>query len=298
MKSLLREPLVHFLLIGAALFLVFELFNDPAGSESDRIVITPGQVQFLKANFTRTWQRSPSDQELQGLIDSHVHEEIFYREALALGLDRDDGIIRRRLQQKLEFMSDDLAGVAAPSDEQLQQFLATHPERFRTEPQVAFRHVFLNSDQRGKSAMAEAGLLLSQLTDPANATDPDTLGDDLMLPKSFDLSPASEIASLFGETFSNAIMKIEPGHWAGPISSGYGLHLVLVSEQVAGRVPELAEVRKVVEQEWAAVHKKELKEALYRKFREKYTVVFEQPATERNPLQAVSEARAAQEKQK
>ena len=297
MKSLLREPLVHFLLIGAALFLVFGLFNDPAGPQSDRIVITPGQIEFLKANFTRTWQRSPSEQELQGLIKSHVREEIFYREALALGLDRDDGIIRRRLKQKLEFMSDDLAAVATPSDEQLRTFLETHPERFRLEPQVAFRHIFFNIDQRGNIALDEAGRLRAELSDSGNTTDPDTSGDSLMLPKSFDLSPASEIARLFGESFSIEIMKIEPGQWAGPIRSGYGLHLVLVSEKIDGKLPELDEVREVVEQEWSAAHKKELRENIYKKFREKYTVVFEQPTNGANTIQALSAAQAAQEKQ-
>ena len=112
MKILLREPLVHFLIIGAALFLLFGLFNNPAGPQSGRIVITTGQIDYLKANFTRTWQRSPIEKELQGLIDSYVRDEIFYREALAMGLDRDDAVIRRRLKQKLEIMSDDLAGMS------------------------------------------------------------------------------------------------------------------------------------------------------------------------------------------
>jgi hypothetical protein len=298
MKSLLREPLVHFLLIGAALFIAFGLFNDPVGRQSDRILITSGQIEFLKANFTRTWQRSPTEQELQGLISSHVREEIFYREALALGLDRDDGIIRRRLMQKLEFMSDDLAAVATPSDEQLGTFLETHPESFRIEPQAAFRQVYFNIDQRGNTALDEAGRVLAELSVAGDMTDPDTLGDNLMLPKSLPLSPASEIARMFGESFSIEIMKIEPGQWAGPIRSGYGLHLVLVSEQVDGRLPALDEVRELVEQEWSAVHRKELKEAIYKKFREKYTVVFEQPPAGANPIQVISGVQAAQEVQK
>lgn len=298
MKSLLREPLVHFLLIGAALFFAFGLFNDPSGPQSGRIVITPGQIEYLKANFTRTWQRSPTEQESQGLIDSYVRDEIFYREALAFGLDRDDTVIRRRLKQKLEFMSDDLAGVATPSDEQLRNFLETHPESFRSEPQVAFRHIFLNIDQRGNTVIDEADRLLAQLSDAGNTADPDTLGDSLMLPKSLELSPVSEISRLFGESFSIDIMKVKPGQWIGPIKSGYGLHLVLVSEQVEGRLPELDEVREVVEREWFAAHRKELKESIYNKFREKYTVVFEQPANGAKPLQAVSEAQAAPGKQK
>ncbi len=111
MKFFLREPLVHFLLIGATLFLIFAIFDDPAGPQSSRIVITDGQIEYLQASFARTRQHTPTEQELRGLIDDYVREEIFYREALALGLDKDDTVIRRRLRQKLELMSDDLAGL-------------------------------------------------------------------------------------------------------------------------------------------------------------------------------------------
>jgi hypothetical protein len=298
MKSLWREPLVHFLIIGAALFLLFGLFNNPAGPQSGRIVITSGQTDYLKANFTRTWQRSPTEQELQGLTDSYVRDEIFYREASAMGLDRDDSVIRRRLKQKLEIMSDDLAGVAIPSDDDLRQFLLTHPESFFHEPQAAFRHIFLNTDQRGNAAMDEAARLLAELSTPGNTTNPDTLGDSLMLPRSFDLSAASVIAGFFGEHFSLEIMKLKPGHWAGPIMSGYGLHLVLVSQLIEGRLPELAEVREEVEREWFVSHRKELKENLYKKLREKYTVVFELPDDKGESIPAVSETQAVKEQQR
>lgn len=297
MKSLLREPLVHFLLIGAALFVAFGLFNDPAGPGSERIVITSGQIDYLKANFTRTWQRPPTEQELQGLINSYVREEIFYRESMALGLDKDDQVIRRRMNQKLEMMSDDLAGVAIPSDEDLRQFLQTHPESFRKEPQVAFRHIFLNWNERGNDAFDKADRLLAELSDADSKADPDTLGDTLMLPMSFELTNVSEISSLFGKSFGQELISVEPGKWAGPIRSGYGLHLVLVTSKIDGRLPELDEIRNVVEREWLAAHKKELKESIYNRLREKYTVVFEQPANEKKLPQAVSEAQAAQEKQ-
>jgi hypothetical protein len=297
MNSLLREPLLHFLLIGAALFVVFGLLNNPAGPGSERIVITPGQIDFLKANFTRTWQRPPTEMELQGLVDSFVREEILYREALALGLDRDDKIIRRRLKQKLEFMSDDLAEVATPSDEELRQFLQSRPEIFRREPQVAFRHIFLDSNERGKGAFDEADRLLEELTDDNSKPDPDILGDTLMLPMSFDLTTVSQISRLFGKSFGQELLSVEPGKWTGPIRSGYGIHLVMITDRIDERLPELDEIRDVVEREWVAVRKKELKESIYNKLRDKYTVVFEQPANEKKPLQAVSEAQAAQETQ-
>lgn len=302
MKNLWREPLVHFLIIGAVLFLLFGLFNNPAGPQSGRIVITMGQIDFLKANFTRTWKRSPSEKELQGLIKSHLRNEIFYQEALTMGLDRDDPVIRQRLKQKLEIMSDDLAGMVIPTDEELSQFLATHPKNFIIEPQVAFHHVFVSYDQRGYSARDEAVRLLAQLSKEGNITKPDklpdTIGDNLMLPRSFDLSSASVVARFFGESFSRDIIKIKPGQWAGPIESGYGLHLVWVDQHVKGRLPKLSEIRGTVEQEWSVVHKKELKDNLYKKLREKYTITFEQPENKEKSIGKLSEAKATTEQKK
>jgi len=298
MKSLLREPLIHFLLIGAVLFVVFGMFNKPAGPGSERIVITPGQIEYLKANFSRTWQRPPTEKEMQGLVKSFVRDEILYREALSLGLDRDDNIIRRRLKQKLEFMSDDLAEVATPSDDKLREFLQSHPESFLQDPKVAFRHIYLDINQRGEGAFEEADRMLAELADENSKPDPDTLGDSLMLPRSFDLTSVSEISRLFGKSFVPGLLSLEPGKWTGPIRSGYGIHLILVTDKVDGRLPELDEIRDVVEREWVAVRKEELKESIYNKLREKYTVVFEQPPNEKKPFQAVTEVQAAQEKQK
>ena len=297
MKSLLREPLIHFLLIGAALFLLFEVFDDPVGPQSSRVVITNGQIAFLKASFTRIRQHSPTEQELQGLIDGYVREEIFYREALALGLEKDDPVIRRRLRQKLELMSDDLAGIIIPTDDQLQQFLETHPEIFKTEPRIAFRHVFLDVAQRGNAALEESARLLAVLSDAGSDSNPETLGDRLMLPKTFQLTHASEIAKLFGESFSIELNNITPGKWTGPVQSGYGLHLILVTEHVSGRLPRLDEIRETIEWEWTAAHRTELKENIYNELRGRYTIVFEQQTGGEKTVQAISEAQAAQENQ-
>ncbi len=297
MKSLSREPLIHFLFIGAVLFLLFELFNDPAGQQSNRVVVTNGQIEYLKASYARSRQRPPTEQELQGLVEGYVREEIFYREALALGLDKNDTVIRRRLKQKLELMSDDLVGIIVPSDEDLQHFLKIHPENFRTEPRIAFRHVYLNVYQRGNAVTDEAARLLAVLSDDGNKSDPDTLGDSIMLPKTFSLSPVSDIAKMFGKPFSLELIKSKPGQWTGPVQSGYGLHLILVTDQIAGRLPLLDEIREAVEWEWSAFHRKELKENIYNEFHEKYTVEFEQPVNGTRNIQAISAAQAAEEKQ-
>lgn len=297
MKSLLREPLIHFLLIGAALFLFFEVFDNPADQESSRVVITTGQIEYFKASYSRSRQRLPTELELQGLIDAHVREEIFYREALSLGLDKNDPIIRRRLQQKLELMSDDLVGIIIPSDEDLHHFLEIHADTFKTEPKIAFRHVYLNVAQHGNSVENEAARLLTLLSSEGIKTDPDTLGDRLMLPKTFNLTSINEIARMFGKPFSLELINSKHGQWVGPVQSGYGLHLIMITEYVAGRLPLLDEIRESVEWEWSAAHKAELKEDIYSTLRGKYTVVFEQPEIGAKNFQAIATAQASQENQ-
>ena len=276
MKSLLREPLVHFLLIGGALFLIFEMFSGPVGLQSNRIVVTPGQIEFLQANFTRTWQRPPTAQELKGLTDNYVLDEISYREATALGLDRDDPTIRSRMRLKLETLNEDIAAATAATDQELQTFLDQHPDSFRRESQVAFRQVYLNPDRRA-SLEADARALLAQLQAAGPEADLAGFGDSLLVATNdLPLSPVSDIGRLFGEQFGRQIVDLEPGRWQGPVKSGYGLHLVYVTEKEPARLPELAEVRNQVEREWIFARKKEMQEAMYKKLMEKYTIIIEQ----------------------
>lgn len=267
-----REPLVHFLLLGSALFVIYGLAGNRSADPSGRIVVTPGKIEQIVIGFSRTWQRPPTERELQGLIEDYIKEEIYYREALAMGLDRDDTIVRRRLRQKLEFLSEDLAEAKSPSDDELKAFLQKHPDRFRKDPKLAFRHVYVNADKRGKSADADARRMLAKLNAGAN---PDTLGDMFLLPFELELSDTREIARLFGEKFATQIQGVEPGRWAGPVESGYGLHLVLVRKREEGGVPELSEVREAAEREWLAAKRNEVKEAAYRALREKYAVTLE-----------------------
>jgi hypothetical protein len=297
MRALLREPLIHFLLIGATLFLVFGVFDDPAGPQSSRIVITNGQIEFLKARFAKTWQRQPTENELKELLNGHVREEILYREAMALGLDKDDSVVRRRMTQKLEFMGDDIAGITVPTDEDLRKYMEEHPENFRIEPRVAFRQIYIDVVKWGISADDEADRLLALLSDTESKPDPDTLGDRLMIPGAYNLLPVSEIAKIFGEPFSLELVKSKEGQWTGPIQSGYGLHLVLITEKVAGRLPELAEVREAVEWEWSSAHKKNVRENIYKKLREKYTIEFEEPANGTGNNQKVLAAQVVKEEQ-
>jgi hypothetical protein len=270
-----REPLVHFLAIGALLFLVFEWRG--SGPASRRIVITPGQVDSLAAGFARTWQRSPTDEELKGLIDEYVREEIATREAIGAGLDRDDTIIRRRLRQKMEFLAEDTIDASPPTDVELRTWLETHPDVYRPEPEVAFRQVLLSPDRRGARLDQDARAMLAQLATAGEDANIEALGDARLLPPEVDRVPRSDVVRLFGEGFADEILVVEPGRWVGPIRSGYGAHLVFVRERREGRIPSLDEVRPQVERDFIADRRRRELEATYKRLLDHYQVVIESP---------------------
>jgi hypothetical protein len=271
-----REPLVHFLAIGAGFFLLWHFIGDRVTAQPERIVITPGQIELLAQQWTRTHLRPPSAEELAGLVEQQIDEEILYREAVAMGLDRNDLVIRRRLAVKMEFLTDDAAAMVAPTDEQMQTFLNQHPDKFNVEPLTTFAQVYINRSQRGEGAAAEAERLLAFLNGKA---DPDwkTLGDPLPVPSEYEAATEAEVARLFGREFPKKISGLPAGRWSGPVESGYGLHLVFVRKRIAGRVPPLDEVRDAVLSEWRATQRLELNANLRRQRRARYAVTVEWP---------------------
>jgi hypothetical protein len=281
----LREPLVHFLAIGALLFLVFN-WRGGGGPSSSRIVITPGQIDSMVAGFVRTWQRPPTDQELKGLVDDYVREEMATREAMAIGLDRDDTVIRRRLRQKLEFVAEDTIDAAPATEAELQAWLGAHPELFTTEPQIAFRQVYLSPDRRGAAIDADARMLLARLAAAGPSAAIDHVGDVLMLPGEVSHASRTDVARQFGDEFADAILKVEPGRWTGPLRSGYGLHLVFVRERKDERLPGLAEVRPIVEREFLSDRRKRRLNEMYEQMLARYRVTVE-------PREAAAQAAAA-----
>jgi PPIC-type PPIASE domain len=277
LKRLLREPLVHFLLLGALLFLGSAWQGGGEGAGSNRIVVTPGVVDHLASGFQRTWRRPPNELELKGLIDEHVKEEIAAREALAMGLDRDDIVIKRRLRQKLEFLLVDDAAAAPPTEAELQAWLARHPEAFRVEPQLSFQQVLLRPERRGASAAADATKLLARLRAAGPEVATQDLGDASMLPAEAPLQPLREVANAFGQDFAAELLKLAPGQWSGPVESSFGLHLVLVRDRSAGAAADLATVRPLVEREVLAERRKAELQALYERLLAKYAVSIDMP---------------------
>lgn len=273
-KKVLREPLLHFLLIGVGLFLLFSIINGPAIDKPNRIVVTPGQIELLAENFSRTWMREPSDKELEGLIDGYLRDEVFYREAIALGLDQGDNLIKRRLRQKLEFILEDVSSLVESTDEELTLFMQQHKARFHIKPQVSFQQVYLNYDKHDDIG-AQADKLLTQLRAGEN---PEQLGDQTMLAVDFELISQTDIERRFGEEFARQVVTLPQGVWSGPVASGFGIHLVLVSEKVEGRLPELAEVKETVKRDWLVERRKELKEVTFSELLKGYEIVIEKPA--------------------
>ena len=275
----MREPLVHFLLLGAALFLV-DAWLRPAAvpAANTEIVVSEARIRSLAQNFSRTWQRPPTREELDGLVASHVREEVFYREAQALGLDRDDAIIRRRLQQKMEFVSEEAAALAPPTDDELTAYLKANADAFRTEPRATFSQVYLDPRKRGATFDADAKRLLEKLNAPGASTDLAGLGDTLMLLDThYENATQTDLARLFGADFADALVRQPTGRWVGPIPSGYGVHLVRVELLAPGGMPALADARPLVEREWANAKRQEVAKAFYDKLRAKYRITVRMP---------------------
>ncbi len=278
LKSIAREPLVHFLLLGALLFALDAWLRPPAATPGGgEIVVSAARVRNIVQTFARTWQRPPTREELEAQVESFVREEVMVREALALGLDRDDVIIRRRLQQKVEFVSEQGAAMVRPTDDELRAYLQAHPDAFAVEPRVTFAQVYLDPSRRADAA-AEARRLLGVLNRPGGKAEPEALGDRLlMLAPRYEATSQTEVARLFGGEFAAALPKQPQGVWVGPLASGYGLHLVRIDGIEAGGTPALKDVRAQVEREWTNARRQELSKALYDKLRAKYTVTIRMP---------------------
>jgi hypothetical protein len=277
MNRILREPLLHFLLLGAAIFAAYSVVSEGSGDEPGNIVISAGQIATIELGFTRTWHRPPTREELEGLLRDRVREEVYYREALALGLDKDDTIIRRRLRQKLEFLTDDVVDETQPTDAELNAYLAAHPDSFRVQREFTFSHVYLNPDKHGERLTRNAAELLARLNHAGGESDASAFGDSFLLGNSFASVPALEVAAQFGQPFATQLGEVTPGRWQGPVESGYGVHLVFVSEHSEGRVPPLDEVRDAVGREWHNARRLAANDALYQQMLSRYAVTIEAP---------------------
>lgn len=270
----LHEPLLHFLLLGVAIFAASRIVG-PDDRPQASIVVTQGIIDGQVAAFSRTWLRPPTAEEVDELIRQYVREEVYYREGMALGLDRDDTVIRRRLQQKLEFVAEAQGMTAEPTEDELRAYLEQHRDAYRTDARVSFVHVFLSAERRGDSVAQDAARLLADLRAGTAGDDPAALGDRTMLEHRLDDVPVRDIAAQFGDGFAAGIESAPVGTWHGPIASAYGVHVVRVGERTEGRAPSLDEARETVRRDWLNSRRIAANEDFYRSLLRRYTVTIE-----------------------
>jgi peptidyl-prolyl cis-trans isomerase C len=272
MKKLYKEPLLHFLIIGALIFVLFSIVNKEESIVSEnKIVVSIAEIERLSDNWSKKWNRPPTERELMGLVDSYIKEEVYYREALALGLDQNDTILRRRLMQKMEFLSNDLAELNTPDESALNKYFLDNQEKYELPAQVSFTHIYFSLDKRGAKAFEDAKNVLSEL----NTLRASEKGDSFMLQYDFIQETPFEVERLFGKGFAEELFTLRINTWQGPIESGYGLHLVRVSEKVDARMPELTFVIDKVRTDLMFERRQKMNKEIYEKFKERYEIVVE-----------------------
>ncbi|HYJ42346.1 MAG TPA: peptidylprolyl isomerase [Steroidobacteraceae bacterium] len=276
-RRLLREPLLHFFLLGTVLFGVYGWLNRGGASAPTEIFVSRDQVRSFEAQFERVWRRPATPQELQHLVDNWVREEIFYREGLALGLDRDDPVVRRRVGQKVEFIIDG-ATPAAPTTAELQAWLDAHPASYTIEPVYSLQQVYFDPQRHGASLDRDIAAAQRSL-----ASGKVVIGDATMLPAALEATAQFDVEREFGDAFAAALKDLPVGSWQGPVKSGFGLHLVLLSERSGGTRPQLEQVRAEVERDLLRVRAKEANEAMYDRLRANYRVLVESAGTPADP---------------
>ena len=280
--KLLREPLLHFMFIGAAIYLLYGVFAEPAPEETDKtIVVSAGEVEWMQTAWQKRWNRPPTAAEFNGLIQQYIKETVLYREALTMGLNKHDQVIRRRLAQKLEFLAKDLVALTPPTEAELKTYFDEHQERYQEPVLYTFTQVFIDPDKRGDTTLDDAEVIKANLITQGDAVeDPGALGDDFMLQNYYPEKDLVEIQKQFGSSFTESLAELSSGQWHGPVLSGYGVHLVYVSSVSKPPPPVFNAVRERVVQDWMTDRGEELNEQFYASLREQYTIVIEEPEQE------------------
>jgi len=281
MKRLLCEPLLHFLIGGALIYALYGLFADDPMVAPDRVVVEERHIDSLVASYQRTWMRPPTADELDALIQDFVDEEILVREGLALGLDRDDPVIRRRLRQKMEYLRVELGVQEEATDAELAAFLSENQERFEEPARLSFTHIFVNPDVGSTAARRRASELLGQLQ--SAAPDASVEGDSTLLPETMAKASEGEVSAVFGAEFAADVFALAGDDWSGPVASSYGLHLVRVGERVAACKLELEEARREVERDYETARRADASQRFLQNLRERYEVEIRKPSVDSAP---------------
>ena len=274
----LREPLVHFLLIGSLLFVAYRASGHSNEPGSTRIQLTLDDLRQLQMGFAAQWQRQPTAAELSGLVDNRIRQEVLYREALAMGLDKDDDIVKRRMAQKMQFLAEDVANAHEPTSAELKAWFEKNGDKFALPDRISLRHLYFSPDLRGKRAHDDAVKVLANIgAQPDDSKAAAALADRFMFQDYYGDRSPEQLAKEFGPKFADAVFKLKPGLWRGPVESGYGWHLVFVDSFTPGRIPAFEEAEPDVKAAWLADQREQASRKAYEAMRTKYTVSLPAP---------------------
>jgi len=275
LKRAVREPLLQFLAAGIVLFSANSLIHGsdprPAGAE---VVVQEGRIKQIVESYLLLAGHLPSKVELQSLVDDYITEEIAYREAIAMGLDADDTIVRRRMRQKLEFLVEDASASAEPAEADLQALLNSHADTYRLPERRAIRQALASADKRGEAAGADARGFLLKLKSGA---DPAKVGDGSMLPAAMPLTTEEGVSTLFGDAFANEVFAHKGEGWFGPVASPFGEHVVLIMETEPGRPAALADVHDRLRSDWIESRRDKARDDFQARMRKRYNIRIEWP---------------------
>jgi hypothetical protein len=285
MKKILKEPLFHFLLIGAFLFLLFDMVNT-SETDSKDIIIDQSDIARLVNTWEMQWKRKPTIEELTNLLQSNIKQEVFYLEALNMNLDHNDEIIKRRLSQKMEFLSNDLASMTKPSDDELKEYFDEHVEKYLTPFVYSFYQVPFTLDSSGHDYFKKAQNVLKNNQD-ATLEIMKTKGDRFTFPNEFVKTTSYQLAQQLGSGFSESIATVPINTWVGPIDSGFGTHLVFITKREAPKNPEFESVRREIERDFAYEKEKLVNQAIYDEMKKGYRIILDVEKSDEFPSELI-----------
>jgi peptidyl-prolyl cis-trans isomerase C len=287
MKRIFREPLLHFLLLGVALFATYGYMQRGRGGvESSRaIALTLDELRQLDLYFESQWRRQPTPDEFNRMVEDRIQEEVLYREGIAMGLDKDDTIVKRRMAQKVRFLTEDVAAAHEPTTYELSAWYEKNGEKFVLPGRVTFRHVYFSPDSRGQRAHDDAVDALAKVArEPEDSKAAPLKADRFMFQEYYSDRSTEQLAKEFGPTFAHAILALKPRSWQGPIESGYGWHLVFVESVTPGRIPALGEIEPEVKAAWLNDQKEQAWRKAYEEMRANYSVLLPRAPDDRSAL--------------
>jgi parvulin-like peptidyl-prolyl isomerase len=280
LRRFLREPLLHFLLAGTVLFGLYNFTQSgrPALAPSREIRLSLDDLAQLAVLFESQWRRPPTPQDLQRMVENKIQQEILYREALAMGLDKDDEIVKRRMAQKMQFLAEDVATAREPTTDELKTWFEQNEGKFALPSRFSFRHLYFSPDRRGAQARDDAAKALAQLAgQPEDAPLAASLADPFMFQDYYRDRAPDYVGKEFGPPFARALEQLPTGSWQGPVQSGFGWHLVFVDTVIPGRIPAFEEIEPDVKTAWLAEQKALAWEKAYKEMRAKYAVLLPAP---------------------